>query len=516
MKMRSVLSCCLLAILLSGCAEKLPPETTAAPTAAAPVYEKATVSFSEPQGEIYTTTNGWKAESDGVTYYFSAKISLADRNAVIQKTAEILADIRAKVNADALGCSIAMREDDYLPRVEENTLYIGLENFHRSDYAVGVAQMLFGNAMPYGLEYALGIRVSQSLGYAVDVPQVTLAEALSLTDTAPVYLDLNYPCFLETYADRETLPKVQAISLGLYDYLANSGKLDLYTSYSNETYRTYLGEFLAANGKEAYDNTDLDGTEFHNGGNCIRLVWENSDGAFYIHEGYTVKWLTPGYAEDMVSSSYPNLRKVVVDYMAQAAYMREALGLPGMPATVNFMRDSTAERSARGEYVEGQIRLYEVTVFPYVYALHLMEGQAPSLWTASCVAAYYSNYPVSQQITPDWYYDMEHTKALDDDLESAFFREIEERLGHPVDWYSMDDCVFQLNAYLARKGSDRELDSTGTRISFLHYLMGMVGQQQALQAFLAETPVETFGKSWSALESDWQKMMEDFAWAKEW
>ena len=50
--------------------------------------------------------------------------------------------------------------------------------------------------------------------------------------------------------------------------------MDLFTQYSPENYRTYLNEFIGSHGLEDYNNSDLDGTVFYNGGRDIRLVWE--------------------------------------------------------------------------------------------------------------------------------------------------------------------------------------------------------------------------------------------------
>ena len=58
--------------------------------------------------------------------------------------------------------------------------------------------------------------------------------------------------------------------------------MDLFTQYSPENYRTYLNEFIGSHGLEDYNNSDLDGTVFYNGGQDIRLVWENTDGIVHI------------------------------------------------------------------------------------------------------------------------------------------------------------------------------------------------------------------------------------------
>lgn len=517
-----------LSIFLAGCTSKTAPT----PTPSAPVeltYENKLVSFSEPHGETYDSL-GWCAEYGGVTYSFASNIAEEDRNGVVNETLSILRHIENKVSVIPKGCTICMRPDNYLPRVKDHTLYIGMENFRSQEYAIGIAQMLFGNEMPYGLEYALGTDVAQVMGYGVETIDVDLEEALSLCDDTSVYLDLNYACFLEAYADEETLPKVKAIALGFYDYLIQNEKAeDLFPAYSHEKYRTYLNSFLASQGKEAYDNSDLVGTMFYNGGNDIRLVWKNSDGAFYVMEDYTQKY-EGGYGTDMVNSGYANLREIIVDYVAQAAYIREKLQsfdieITPDPIDVLFIRDGTYDKYAGGVYLGDEIRVYGSVSFKHEYCHHLLRDRKYG-WFQECICHYYDCYPVNEQIAPSWYYDMKNSLSLDpDDPEDAedylILRATEVHLGHEIDWYSMDDYTYQWGAWLVNKGRSLDALTTtdgglGQKVLFFHYLAELQGEQDALKAAVHNTPAEIFGKSWTELISDWKAYMaEEFAWAKD-
>lgn len=518
-----------LVILLAGCGGEAAPT----PTASAPVeltYENKLISFSEPHGETYDGL-GWSGEYNGVTYSFAGKIEEGARNDVVNETLAILEMMEDKTGATPQGCAIYMRGDNYLPRVTDHALYIGVENFRSQEYAIGIAQMLFGNGMPYGLEYALGTDVAQAMGYDVETVNVDLTEALSLCDDASVYLDLNYACFLEAYADAETLPKVKAIALGFYDYLLQNEKVkDLFSAYSHEKYRVCLDEFLAAHGKEAYDNSDLDGTVFYNGGNDIRLVWENSDGIFYVPEDFTPRYEDIVYGADMVNTGYANLRKLVVDYIARAAYMREKLGnfasAPD-PVTVLFTRNVRFDGYCAGIYDPGEkeIDLYIPSPFMHEYCHYLLRDREYG-WFQEAICHWYTYYPVDEQITPEWYYDMKNSLSLDpDDPEDAedylILRAAEAHLGHEINWYSMDDYTYQLGAYLLCKGrslDDVTLTDSGiaAKLLFFHYLIGLQGEQDTLNAAVYNTPAEIFGKSWGELISDWKAYMaEEFAWAKD-
>ena len=61
-----------MAVFLAGCGRAAVTPTESAPLEMS--YETALVSFTEPQGEEYTTLNGWRAEYGGVTYCFTNAI----------------------------------------------------------------------------------------------------------------------------------------------------------------------------------------------------------------------------------------------------------------------------------------------------------------------------------------------------------------------------------------------------------------------------------------------------------
>ena len=198
-------------------------------------YTQTAISFSEPQGEIYDVQNGWMTQWDGVDYCFAPEISEADRQAVVEKAAPILSAIRERTGAAEEGWTLCLRSDDYAPRVRDHRLYLGLANVDSLDLPVGLAQMAFGVEVPYGLEYALGLRTAQDLGLAAEEPEASLERALELCAAQPAYLDLNYACFLAPYADEETLPLVGRIALSFYDFLEGTGKWTCLPSIPRKT-----------------------------------------------------------------------------------------------------------------------------------------------------------------------------------------------------------------------------------------------------------------------------------------
>ena len=523
-------------LCLAGCNEATPdstltPESTVLDPATESlpelVYESTSFYFSEPPGVSTLVPNGLMTDYDGGKYCFSKKISEENRKAIILETGIALDWIQDKCNIGTEPFTICMREGNDLPRVKDNTLYMGVDHFETHHFAIGIAQLVFGNEMPYGLAYGLGMDMVKELGYTSEEVATDLTEALTLVDAAPIYLDLNYACFLESYADAETLPKVKGLALGFYDFLKNSDKMSLFANFSNDAYLQNLNDFLAEHGKPAYDNSALNGTIFYPGAVGIRLVWENSDSVFYVAEDYKVTW-AGNYDEDMLNSGYENLRFMITSYIAQAAFMREKLGyFDPSPVTTIFMEDKNS-RYASGTYSfqEKQIHMYCAEGFGHEYGHHLLfDMNEESVldydnhnWLQELVCHYYTNYPTNEAISPAWYYDMvDSLKRKPGDSNYDFDQAIYAHLGHEMDWYSMDDYMYNLTAYTVMLGQEGRLTTRDSgiapKLSFMHYLVTVTGEQEALQAVIFNEPEKIFGKDWEELIADWNAMLEDFSWA---
>lgn len=305
--------------------------------------------------------------------------------------------------------------------------------------------------------------------------------------------------------------------------------MDLFTQYSPENYRTYLNEFIGSHGLEDYNNSDLDGTVFYNGGRDIRLVWENTDGIFYVYEGYEAKYPAQDESPDEINSAYPYLRGLVADYKAQAAYMRQVLEHfepDTSPVTVRFFQNPDHNYRAFGAFLSSteEIQMYWNHAFQHEYGHYLFRDQGTQDWVNECFCGYYNVAAMTPQLTDTWYAEVLSAQALDpndpEDAEDyALEQEVAEHLGHPVDMYSMEDYTYDLNAYLIWKGRDlmgevvNESGGRGAKICFYYYLTTLRGEEAVKEALWNQDPESVFGRSWMELRRDWKQSCEEtFAW----
>lgn len=536
----------MLAFLLSGCHEdnvsttlaSTPPttvSTTIEPTQTQPTtlpqlsYESSFCNFGEPHGYTYDSKRSMMTRYNEITYHFTTNIDEDTRLQIILESDALIQLLLADHPEYTPELTVCFRKGDYAPRVMDHTLYIGTDQFQTQDYAVGMAVMVFGHDVNYGILYAKGIQASTAMGYETE-EFIDLQEALYLYDSFPMYLDLNYACFRSEYSTPQKLEKVKSISVHFYAYLEQNGKLDLLTDYSDAKFCEYLSLFLTENGKGSYDNSDLNGTIFYYGGPYIRLVWENADATYYVNYDFKVQYQESQFAEDMLGSGYHNLRQLVVDYQLQADHMEAILGhLENEDSRVDVV---FTERFASEMYVAAQyhewdnlIEMFSAGPFLHEYTHYLLRDTEIALWMNELICYYYGYHPVSEQLSYSWNDEVTRISGLslynpETEVEAYLIKVLREHLGRRIRWDDPADFEYIFSAYVVvTRNFDYLTDPNGgatSKYSFMAYLIEQVGEAETLDAIVNNTPVDTFGHDWQWLMEDWEAgLRAEYAWLGE-
>ena len=523
----------ILLFLLSGCGKKESSEISDATEPieqyVKPIYEKASVSFTEPYGMVYDTTNGWKSEYNSNTYCFTNKLSEEDRDSVMLET-DILIQIMAEMlHTKFEGYTLCMLEDSYFPRVEDKTLYIGYPNFKTQDFGIGICQMLLGNNVRFGLSYGLGRELSYKRGYSVETLE-ELSDALQLCDTTPEYLDLNYACFLEEYADTPTLVKIKSIASGFCAWIMENKKEHLFTDYSDKEYRSCLNSFLTLHGKQEYTSTDLDNIWFYNGGENIRLIWEDPNAVFFVMKDY-VSLVNLSNFPDMVNTGYKNLRQLVIDYYQQSQFVDQILTKyeknSNQKATVYFAdHKKIFDMTYAGWYnsQENEIGIQNCTTFTHEYTHYLLRDTPINNWCNEMLAHYYGTYPINNHISYEiqstklWYENLDPNNP-EDVKEIAFENAARSHLDHDFQYNSLEDLAHYSHAGTLLSNQINELmtaRSYGVKYSFFIYLQNLYEEETVLDAIINNTPEELSNKTWDELVYEWKEwLFDEYSWATE-
>ncbi len=527
--LRCISALLLVSLLFSGCSASAPAPTEPEipqPTETQPAepdikFTIATKSFAERYGDYYDSKRSYTTTVNGITYHFDVAVKEPQRLDVIARCDALVPLLLENHPNHFPDVTLCFRPGDYPVRFLDHTLYIGLDYLDTADFVIGVAGAVFGEEVNYGLLYAHGTRTAEKAGYIEITELLGLEDALTLCDTAPEYLDLSYPCFLDNYTDPETMPKVTSLALHYYDHLAENQKWDLFTDYTDEAYCAALSEFLQLHGKEGYDNSDLQNTVFYSGGPLIRLVWETDDGTFYLEDNFETQYEMPHLA-DRMNSDYGALRQTIVDYHAQIDFMEERLGQFENDSTekvdVLFAAGHATDRysMANYSYSEKLIRMFCAEPLLHEYGHYLLRETGIESWTNELICYYYGYLPVDEHISYMWNADVARIEAATG-AERDFVNSLKKKLDHTMDWTDPEDFAHIFTGYLALYNDFAVLTNPDAgaeaKVSFMHYLVELAGEEAVIQAIVNADPMGTFGKEWEELIEEWtQAVQEEYKW----
>lgn len=490
-------------------------------------YQSAFCNFGELYGNTYDSKRSVTTEYNGVTYHFTTNLDEQARLEIIlecDKVIEFLLSCHPQWEPQLTVC---FRKGDYIPRVLDHTLYIGTNQFKTEAFAVGLSQMVFGHDVNYGLVYAQGLKVAQAFNYKFQVPDCSLNDALIICERSPIFLDMNYACFLSEYADQNTIQKVKALATHFYDWLDSNSKLDLLTDYTDKKYCTYLSEFLVANGKNTYDNSDLNETIFYYGGPALRLVWENEDATYYVNYDFKVQYQESHFPADMLKSGYANLRQLVVDYQVQIDYIESILGKyesENSRVDVQFTERFVSEMYTAAQYTEyfNLIEMFSAGPFLHEYSHYLLRDTEIQTWMNELICYYFGYDPVNPQLSYQWEDLVTQFKQISAEnpnanVEAYLMQVLKDHLGRTIQWDDQNDFNYIISAWVVATKAYPDLTNPNgggyCKYSFMSYLIEKAGQQETLDAITGNTPLETFGADWETLIADWEATLRaEYAW----
>lgn len=533
-QMLSLLTAAML-LLVVGCgAQQQNENTPPMDTTPSYAYTETTVVFRQPEGENYQSS-GCETKINGVTIQMTDDIPEDERTAIVTEIARVLALAEEQLGAVNTACTIRIRAGSYTPWSYDHILYIGYENLNTQEFTIGLGQMLFGHEVNYGLCYGFGTVLAQKAGYPTEELAVTVQQALTLCETSPYHLDMNYACFVSNYADEETLPKIKVLAVDFYQSLTQEAKRDLVENFTNALFRHYFNEFLTAHGQEPYTNADLDGISFYPCGDELRLVWEDPYAIFYLFDYYTVRY---NYYDqlngvgDYLNSGYENFRYIAACYRLQGEEMERTAGhleIDGKEKKVSvlFVRDAVWEQRAGAffNYQDQKIRMFCYSAYAHEYVHYLTRGAAATeAWKYELFTTYFTERPGdpllywNTQINKNSFVTADPGQARGAEL-IRFANAVYASLDHPFDWDNFDDYKYFTHAYVVFFDRFFNVKSSAdllSQTSFANYLVDMVGEEAALQAIYYDNPVKTFGRNWDALIRDWQtELTEQYAWILE-
>ena len=481
------------------------------------------VSFTEPGGNTFNQEPGCRTQNNNVTYLFVGTLTEEDRYFFVSEFVACLNAIKEQLDLSNEEYTVYVCGESYLPRVDGNTLYIGYDNIKTVKFTTAIAQLVCGTSVNYGVLYGMGAGIADQRGYRSE-NSVSIEIALTLYDEAPQYLDLNYACFLDDYADSTTQQKIQAICIEFYKYLYKHNQTDLLTSYSDAKRHKYFNGFLAANGKGTYDNTDLDGIAIYGGGQSLRLTWETVNAVYNLYNDYTDVNSNGRLGADPLNCGYEDLIRHMINFEAQIKYAQEDLvEYNDSPerVTINFVYYKDIPYiNTTGYYAFEEHSIYTCSVMcvmhEYIHSLTYNKYSKMHAMMSEGLAYYFSSYPTTESLNYVLLHEQDVIDGIYDHIMPQKFIEFVQKLtailGHKPDLFQYEDYVTFFDTYslyMYNKKPNPITHVGGPSISFVNYLITCYGKDNVCEAALNNSPDNVLGKSWDMLILDWQTYLNN-------
>ena len=495
------------------------------------------MAFYEPNGySLINVGPGCAMQTEAHRYLFLKAVPEATREQIIRKTEAALNAFEALGAADR-ALTVHVVKGHYAPRVDGDTLYIGTASYDDAAYVTGVAKLVFGNHVNYGLLYGVSCEVAAQLGEAVEAP-LPLTDALAaLHGDARALLDLNYACFIEPYADEAAQAIVKAVARAFAASLTDAEKAALLNNYSDAAFYARLNDFLTANGQPAHQSEAVWGVAFHGGGDgSVRLRWDTASARYVLDDDFEdferTILATYGEEQNPLNEDYAALRRSILAFEDTLTQTKALVApyLPKEPITIWFENKNV-------NYQQSYNRLLCVAFYdPAGNALHVgsvgslgheyvhaITAHTDATLTMEECLAYY----IGSILTADNFALMAEAVESNDHPDFLRLKErVSTREGHPIDCRNPDDYLAILEASLYESLiapgfydpweilSERAFTTaatgidTYTRIGFFHYLQSLHGFEAAVRAIAENEPAQLGAPTWEAHARAWASYIE--------
>lgn len=492
---------------------------------------RPSVAFRDPYSlEIYNKGAGRTAVCGQHTYSMPELVQESIAQDYIGK-AETVLEALADLGAVDRPLTIHLSTASLTPRVEDDTLYISMQDFRSMAYVTALTQLAFGVQVNYGLVYAVSCDVAAALGLSVE-------EALPLDSALPafrgdgiLYADMNYACFIAPYTDEQMQACVKALARDFASTLTAEEKRALLTGYTNEQFYRRLNQYLLAHNLPLRRNQSLWNVSFYSGGPTVHLCWETDLARFAVdcefEDFYGADWYA---TEEPLVSSYADLIYWVEHFDGMLSFLqaRFAPFVIAEKPLIIFDTDNTGLlASYHAYYTDGYydpkthtIRAGACEVVDHEYVHALVADTSVNEDMNEVLAYSYANV----WTTPDWSYDLydfsyeyawrsdKSYEGYDPDWSSLQLTAVK-HLGHMPDYFELEDVLVMIDIVTSRRGHAtaanltanycHTIDMQGAKISYWRYLVSTYGEDAALRAALTDDPLTHLNADWDTLTSNW-------------
>lgn len=478
------------------------------------VYEADVIRYGEPSGEFSFRKDVEVTRTGYAVYYFDTSIDLAERNACIEATDQVLSRIEAVLPEVEIVVLSPEFYDGVL--VSGNRLYMHVESWDSVDYIAKVLLAGYGEWSNYGMAY----------GYADYLCRKSASgeqeNRCFLSAKEPESYDLTLLCFDTRFVPAEDVEAAKNNAcLFVDEYLSAHSEEDFLellslsgTSEGVERANEALEAFYEGHRMESSPTK----IRYQYGGVTFDYAAACEYARFYIHKDWQeMYWkANENISEDFLHEDYAEVKEFFECHAHQMEQYQEFFYFDqyNNDLMIFFTNKLNMPSTYNGLYYPDSHTIYLSAVMPlmheYIHSLMYGNCEWETLWKREGSAEYFENK--YNRYYPDFYsgiarYYMDYEEYAQEVLSSLI-----SFLGRELDIRTDFRIIVDLSEYLWGN-ADPNL-SYDAAASFVGYLVDQYGEREVIQYICSDDEYHAeWGKSYEELVEDWDCYIEEnYSW----
>ncbi len=471
-----ILLLCIL-LSLSSCGSNPAPEL---------IYNKQSITLSEPNDTFSRKDDMELASVDGVTYAFEEEILPEDRAVCIEKTQSILKRIGFNKEIHVYIYTESTYDSTY---ISNGSVYTHVQPWESHEYISYLLLGLFGEYCNYGAVYGYA-----DLIYGQLTDSKTDKNGFVWEDEDYSALDLNILCFDQDFVSQEDIENVMKISAAFvsdyidvhgidkfHELLINSGTAEGADVFSRE-----LSQFYAKNDINYLPSAVL----YALGGHSYDYIAKCRYAEFYIENGWYDEnaELNPLTYESFLHQNYADVKKFFEINSEQMGKYQSLFGFEEYNNDLKVYFSNSKRLSQYSFYQRGKHSIYlmnaDSLMHEYIHSVTVENNPSDSVWSVEGAARYFS-----------YKYDHYGIAMLNADYnkpssgkETLYVQEYKEKIGRDI---SMETDFTEIEniAVYSRSYFDPNCSYVAGS-SFVAYMASQLGEDEVIDMIFSERGVE--------------------------
>ncbi len=471
-----ILLLCIL-LSLSSCGSSSAPEL---------IYNKQSITLSEPNDTFSRKDDMELTSADGVTYAFEEEILPEDRAVCIEKTQSILKRIGFNKEIHVYIYTESTYDSTY---ISNGSVYTHVQPWESHEYISYLLSGLFGEYCNYGAVFGYADLIYGQLTDSKTDKNGFVWEAEDYSA-----LDLNILCFNQDFVSQEDIDNSKKISAAFVSDYIDAHGIDKFHELLISSGTVEGADIFSRELSQFYEKNDIDylpsAVLYALGGHSYDYIAKCRYAEFYIEKGWYDEnaELNPLTYESFLHQNYADVKKFFEINSEQMGKYQSLFGFEEYNNDLKVYFSNSKRLSQYSFYQRGKHSIYLMNVdslmHEYIHSVTVENNPSDSVWSVEGAARYFS-----------YKYDHYGIAMLNADYnkpssgkETLYVQEYKEKIGCDINMET-DFTEIENIAVYSRSYFDPNCSYVAGS-SFVAYMVSQLGEDEVIDMIFSERGVE--------------------------